>query len=136
MLLVGSKVLPSALCHCKQEEQCKEIQADIVLDGRLAVWLSFFLPMLPPQHSDLPSPACPTVHGKKMRPRKAGTGQSRGAAHTDAAGQGHLLLLHILARAPALSGEYMVRRFPDPNSECQDQETGKCGIMCLAPENT
>lgn len=54
------------------------------------------------------------------------------AAHTDAAGQGHLLLLHILAQAPALSGGYMVRRFPDPNSECQAQETGNvapCGLL-------
>lgn len=87
----------------------------------------FFLCTLPPQHSDLPFPACPTVHGKKVRLQEAGARQSRGAA-----GQGHLLLLHILAQAPALSGGYMVRRFPDPNSECQAQETGNvapCGLL-------
>lgn len=59
----------------------------------------------------------------------------QGAAHRDAAGQGHLLLLHILAPAPALSGGHMVRRFPDPNSECQAPET-ECGTTWLPPENT
>lgn len=137
MLLVRSKVLPSALCHRKQEGQCKEIQADMALDGRLAVWLSFFLSTRPPEHSDLPTLSClPHSSWKEDTPAEGRYRVEQGAAHTDAAGQGHLLLLHILAQAPALSGGYMVRCFPDPNSECQARETGTVAPCGFAPENT
>lgn len=100
----------------------------IVLDNRLAVWLSFFLSTLPSEHSDLPSPACPAVHGKMCLQEAAQDRAGWGQHTADAAGQGHLLLLHILAQASALSGGYMMRCSPDPNREPASIRLKKQGI--------
>lgn len=88
--------------------------------GSVAV---IFLSTLPSKHADLPFPACPAVHRKKVRLQEAGAGQSRAELgrrrqHTaDAAGQAHLLLLHILAQAPCPECWIQVNCFPDPNRE-------------------
>lgn len=87
------------------------------LGSRVAVW---FLLHAATRALGSTAPACPAVHGREEDAPAGGrcrAEQGPGQHTADAAGQRHLLLLHILVQAPALSAGYAIRRFPDPNRE-------------------